>query len=537
VTNDTEIAYRQKPGYQPVKKSNKRKQRNRQSGHVSSKARLQILPALVAVGGIAAGPVAALELGEIKVDSTLGQPLRASIAYALHANERIHDSCIFLRPVRGGNGLPGVGQPRIAVTDSAIVLRGRTPLREPLVAMQLAVQCPDTANLAREYTLMIDLPSPASGVSVRLPTSGMPLARVPTPRAITRDVVTAPESTTVMPRKATPVSVTTPRAPVVARLPIASGARYQVQAGESLSRIVSRIEDRSVALWPAVDAVFAANPHAFMNNDRNLLRAGAWLVIPDMSRVSPATPIEATAPPVATAAAATALPAASTALPTDAAVDEAINLTVDVPVDVAAEVAVVVAGESAVDESLPVGAADIVVDIPETVVEVTQVAPLIPGSRGTDIAATGSWLQWLGGAGLTLLLAALIFSRQIRDRFGSSAIGKSAARPTRRRKAATPRPVTSGSGVEGYDVSITTEFSGHIVEDDEATAKDLQTLHVVEIGNSRFSLISDFERQVFERNFNAAITAAGYASDGIPEVAQASDARGEDLDRRTARAS
>jgi len=508
-----------------VKKSNKCKPRNRKSGYVSSKAGRQILPALVAVGGIAAGPAAALELGEIRVDSTLGQPLRASIAYALHANEQIHASCIFLRPVRGGNGIPGVGQPRIAVTDSAIVLRGRTPLREPLVAMQLAVQCPDTANLAREYTLMIDLPSPASGVSVQLPTSGMPLAKVPTPRAITRDVVTAPESTTVMPRKATPVSAAAPRTHVVDKLPIVSGARYQVQAGDSLSRIVSRIEDRSVALWPAVDTVFAANPHAFLNNDRNLLRAGAWLVIPDLTGASPAPPIEATVPPVATAAVATALPATPTALPTGVAVD------------VAAEVAVVVAEEFALDESLRFGAADIVVDIPDTVVEVTQIAPLVPGSKGTDIAATGSWLQWLGGAGLTLLLAVLIFSRQIRDRFGSSAIGKSAARPTRRRKAVTPRPVISGTGVEGYDVSITTEFSGQVVEDDEATAKDLQTFHVEEIGNSRFSIISDFERKVFEQNFNAAISAAGYASNGIPEVAQDSDASGDAPDSRKARAS
>jgi len=40
--------------------------------------------ALVVVsGGLVAAPATALELGDVKVHSSLGQPLRASIAYAL----------------------------------------------------------------------------------------------------------------------------------------------------------------------------------------------------------------------------------------------------------------------------------------------------------------------------------------------------------------------------------------------------------------------------------------------------------------------
>ena len=53
------------------------------------------LPALVAAGsGLAVGSAAALELGELQVQSTLGQPLRASIAYALSPNEIIDERCI-----------------------------------------------------------------------------------------------------------------------------------------------------------------------------------------------------------------------------------------------------------------------------------------------------------------------------------------------------------------------------------------------------------------------------------------------------------
>ncbi|MGW8369179.1 MAG: tetratricopeptide repeat protein, partial [Gammaproteobacteria bacterium] len=41
---------------------------------------------------------AALELGELQVQSTLGQPLRASIAYALSPNETIDERCIAVSP-------------------------------------------------------------------------------------------------------------------------------------------------------------------------------------------------------------------------------------------------------------------------------------------------------------------------------------------------------------------------------------------------------------------------------------------------------
>ena len=471
------------------------------------------MPALVAVGGIAAAPASAIELGEIRIDSTLGQPLRASIAYALHASEQIHDYCVFLQPVRNASGIPGVGKPRIAITDSAILLRGRTPLREPLVAMQLSVQCHNTANLAREYTLMIDLPSPASGVGVGVAdgTEGVPLTRVVAPPARTQNVVAKPESTPVVAHETTAVPVTTSKAPPIDKSPIATGIRYQVQAGDSLSQIVSRIEDRSIALWPAVDAVFAANPHAFLNQDRDLLRAGAWLVIPDLTGASAVgANAGVSGEPVDTAATASATPAAAAAVPVEVEADDV--------------------------SSLP-ATTTVAVDIPQTAVEITQVAPLIPASQNTDTSTTGSWLRWLGGAGLTLLLTALIFGRQIRDRFASVAIGGAAARPRRRKQEVAARPDTSGAGVEGYDVSVSAELFDHVAKDDDATVQELQTIGVEEAGNSRFALISDFERQVFQQNFNAAIAAAGHASTGVPEIAQDADAEGNEVDCRKSRAS
>ncbi len=73
----------------------------------------------------------------------------------------------------------------------------------------------------------------------------------------------------------------------VDRDPIANSARHQVKAGETLSGIVARIENRTMTMWPAVELIFAANPDAFMDNDPNRLKAGSWLTIPDLGGVDP----------------------------------------------------------------------------------------------------------------------------------------------------------------------------------------------------------------------------------------------------------
>jgi hypothetical protein len=96
-----------------VKASNGRKHKNKRLSTAKRNRNKQILPALVAVGGacgLATTPASALELGEITVDSSLGQPLRASIAYALNPNEQMFDFCIFLKPGMTANGIPTVQQ-------------------------------------------------------------------------------------------------------------------------------------------------------------------------------------------------------------------------------------------------------------------------------------------------------------------------------------------------------------------------------------------------------------------------------------------
>jgi len=224
------------------------------------------LPAIVAVGSsLATLPAGALELGELMVHSRLGQPLRASIAFALAPTEQISAGCVTMRSGPSVSGLPGIGAARISMANGVILLTGETPIREPMVSAHVVVNCPYSANLSREYMLFID-PETYSATPVYQDTV---VTQQATPQAV--PVVVSPAAVE------RPVAAVRP-APLVRD--IETSTRYQVQRGETLSGIAERIQNRSVGLWPAVNAIFEANPDSFTNNNPNNLRAGSWLSIP-----------------------------------------------------------------------------------------------------------------------------------------------------------------------------------------------------------------------------------------------------------------
>jgi len=237
---------------------------------------LPIIPAIVLAGG-GLNPAAALELGEIKVQSHLGQPLRASIAYALAANEAIADYCVSLSPASSVNGMPALNDARISVANGVISLTGSTPLREPLVAARLSVQCPYTPNIARDYMLFVD-PAPTAGE--RPASTGQAVAGQAAASRPAVQTTTAAPPATRRPAPQAPVQTAPKRAESATKPPIVTGSRYRVQPGDSLSDIASRLEGRQVGLWQAVNAIFAANPQAFIDDDPNRLKAGSLLTIP-----------------------------------------------------------------------------------------------------------------------------------------------------------------------------------------------------------------------------------------------------------------
>ncbi len=276
-----------KPGYQAVNATTGHQNTGRTGPTGAKRIAQQVLPALLAIGsGFVACSASALELGDIRIESKLGQPLRASIAYTLNPNEQIFDYCISLRPGVMASGIPSISKARISVTAGTILLTGNLPIREPALGMRVTVNCPYTAQLARDYTLMIDPGLPVGGqqmVADAAPAapSAPPanvVAAASKPQVVT-PVTTAKPTPTPMPVQSSPAQ--TAVAASVDQSPIATNSQYFVQPGDSLFGIATRIQNRQTALRPAADAIFAANPDAFTDHDINRLAAGIWIAIPD----------------------------------------------------------------------------------------------------------------------------------------------------------------------------------------------------------------------------------------------------------------
>ena len=380
-----------------------------------------LLPLVALGGGLAVTPAAALELGELTVQSNLGQPLRASIAYALAPNEMLSDVCVAVGGGRSTSGLPGIGRSSVSITDRAILITGQTAVREPMLATRVTINCPYTPNLSREYMLFVD-PVAASEPQTAIST---PVAAPATP-AVSEPVA----RTSVQVARTTPVDNT----------PIGQSARYQVKVGETLGEIVARVENRSMSLWPAVNLVFVTNPDAFIDNDPNKLKAGSWLTIPSFDGSAPV--VAAAAVEEATAAVAP-LDAAIYEPPileevADTVVEDTAPVEEVAPVDLSSELrpneAVIESNNPYVEPASvePVSSqpASTIV-IPDTQLEgptTSADSPNVP----TAVISTGSrsesttTIAWLIGGGLALIALLLLFGRRVRNRFGSTPVGTAA---------------------------------------------------------------------------------------------------------------
>lgn len=413
------------------------------------------LPALIAVGScMAVLPANALELGELSVQSSLGQPLRASIAFALAPHEQLSRYCVSFRSGPTAGGLPGIGRTTLSVANGVILLTGTTPVREPMLATQVVINCPYTAKFSREYMLFVDPPSETTSASFAAATTAAPVPlTVHAPTAVSR-----PAAVQRLQRRAS-----------VDRAPVDSAARYKVKFGDSLSDIVARIENRTMTMWPAVELIFAANPDAFMDNDPNRLKAGSWLTIPDLGGVDPIVVEDAPASAdvyesaVSSAAAAPAAVAdtASTEIYEPSAFDANVADVVEAsPVAVDASVSDFSVGDSVPAYEIVNLSASAPVTDSMTAVTTNDLQPgdvildnsplasspaiETAGSTSSEISvgiqpetsASSSglpaWFLWLAGGGVAFILALLMFGRRLRGLFGSTPVGPVLVRPERR---------------------------------------------------------------------------------------------------------
>jgi hypothetical protein len=396
--------------------------------HTRDRAMTRTLLPLVAIGGgLVVTPAAALELGELTVQSNLGQPLRASIAYALAPSEMLSDTCVSIGGGRSTSGLPGIGQSSVRITEQAILITGATVVREPMLGTRVTIKCPYTPNLSREYMLFVDPANPVQARQAADPVAPATVAAVTAPPVATRPV----------------------RAPVN-RAPIAVSTRIQVQPGESLGEIASRIENRPIGLWPAANAIFAANPDAFVDNDPNKLKAGSWLAIPGFDGAAAELSVAAPAEEVSTGVVDTVDGGVY-----EPPVLEEVTEPAGETTTVTESTSDLRPGDVILDSTNPyvepAATMTETVTIPDTQLPGPETASTSP-NVATAVVSTGSRSEstslytWLIGGGLAVFAALILFGRRVRDRFGSTPIGAAAS------AAATHEDADTVEALAAYDI-------------------------------------------------------------------------------------
>ncbi|MCQ3829412.1 hypothetical protein HXX02_08130 [Microbulbifer elongatus] len=267
----------------------------------------------------------ALGLGEIKLNSTLNQPLDAEIKLlqtrGLGENEikvRLASTEDFERAgVDRGYALDGIrfdvdyssGQPVVRITS-------RTPIREPFLNFLVETRWP-SGRLLREYTLLMDLPAFSTNTASQ-PVRAAERERqqvqrnAPVQKPIQPTVQRTPEPVQA-PAEPPAVEYTAPQETVaqepqqpVYEEPAESYSEPQT-ASDSGSRVYGPVEanktlweiardsreSRDLSVQQTMLAIQRLNPEAFINNNINLLKKGAVLRLPTADEVRNLTLTEA----------------------------------------------------------------------------------------------------------------------------------------------------------------------------------------------------------------------------------------------------
>jgi FimV-like protein len=220
----------------------------------------------------ASGSVLALTLGQVSVESGIGQPLRAAIEISQYKVEDLRRLKLQLAPAASFeqaqmvlnpalHGLQtrlefrGNGQPFIALT-------GVVPVNEHFMDLIVEAQWP-SGRLAMNYTLLI---SPVGASPVR-----------PQKTQTEEGLVTPVVSPTALANAVIPALVQTNQ-----------GTRetVTVRAGDTASRLLVRPLPVGITLDQMLLAMVRANPEAFIEGNVNLLREGTQVQLPNAQEAS-----------------------------------------------------------------------------------------------------------------------------------------------------------------------------------------------------------------------------------------------------------
>ncbi len=254
--------------------------------------------AAILSAGLYATDASALALGRLKVQSALGEPLRAEIELpqitpAEAESLRVAPASPEVYRAQGAeysSAAHGVQVQLQRRPDGTMVLRltSARPINDPFVDLVIDANW-SSGHIVRNYTMLLDPPSlrrppvavaAAPQIAAPAPRAALPAAETPT-RA-------APAARTRIPAPAT-VRAEPAAAPAAA----ASAGEVTVRAGDTAGRIAAAHRPAGVSLDQMLVALMRANPDAFIQGNVNRLRAGAVLQMPAAADAQATPPAEA----------------------------------------------------------------------------------------------------------------------------------------------------------------------------------------------------------------------------------------------------
>lgn len=250
--------------------------------------------ALAIAIALGSAPALALQLGEIRVKSSLDEPLVAEIPIQLDNLTEAKDLRVGLASpadfAKAGLTRNGLEHLRFSiVSDSTghklVLVTSEQPVGDPYVDFLIEVDSSHGKQL-REYTLLLDPvignPPPEQEAAAA--------AMAPQPPAPVQAPVPTAQPATPAPSAAAPSAPARQAAPPPAGTPAATRANgYTVQRGDTLYRIASETRpDDGVSVDQMMLALQSSNPDAFYRPNINNLRSGAILRIPTRDEIDTA---------------------------------------------------------------------------------------------------------------------------------------------------------------------------------------------------------------------------------------------------------
>ena len=255
---------------------------------------VSVLASAIALLGSVASPVAhALGLGQMNIQSALGEPLKADIDI-LEINAA--EAASLKASIAPADAFKAAGlEYSAAVVNMQVTLQKRAdgrpflrlsstrPMTEPFVDVILEAAW-SSGRIMRDYTLLFDPPNlrqaaPANKLEIPNPTAIAP------PMESTAGVKSLPVNPrlTAPPEKPTSLAKTeTPKVSPAKKLP-GTGQQIIVSKGDTAGKIAGQHKPESVSLDQMLVALLRSNPEAFTGGNINRLKSGSVLEIPDES--------------------------------------------------------------------------------------------------------------------------------------------------------------------------------------------------------------------------------------------------------------